>query len=212
MSSNNTTYYSRKASGLCPKCGKPVDRDGRVYHKECQDDKKGYKQFFASIGICPICKKNAIYGNEKSCFECKARVTNWAAEKRKDDKIRMRHNEVARACHARKAKIAAEQGLCHRCFKPLKPGEGYYCRICQNKKNVYQNERRQRITGKPARSLWTELGLCYGCGKPNDNEPKKVCKSCMEKRYKVWHEKSGEDHPWRKAIITGGKKIERICD
>lgn len=67
-------YKSRKESGLCPRCVKPLDRDGH-YCSECLEKEREYrretKKFCKAHGICPVCHKEKLYGDEKQCILCK---------------------------------------------------------------------------------------------------------------------------------------------
>lgn len=71
-------YKSRKESGLCPRCGKPLDRNGH-YCSECLEKEREYrsetKKFCKENGICPVCHKEKLYGDEKQCILC--REYNW---------------------------------------------------------------------------------------------------------------------------------------
>ena len=67
-------YKSRKESGLCPRCGKPLDRNGH-YCSECLEKEREYrsetKKFCKENGICPVCHKEKLYGDEKQCILCR---------------------------------------------------------------------------------------------------------------------------------------------
>lgn len=69
-------YEERKASNLCVLCGKPLDREGVVCtacnSKRTAYGRELYKKLQA-VGVCPRCGKNLLYGDEKSCVECRAK-------------------------------------------------------------------------------------------------------------------------------------------
>lgn len=78
-------YEVRKASNLCVLCGKPLDREGVVCtacnSKRTAYGRELYKKLQA-VGVCPRCGKNLLYGDEKSCVECKAKSAEAASKKR----------------------------------------------------------------------------------------------------------------------------------
>lgn len=122
------------------------------------------REFFLSIGICPICRKNKLFGDERSCPECKVKQIplNQAYYQ-----LHGNNNEAIRKRYAeRKA-----QGICTRCGKrkaqPLKAK----CGICQAKENA-------RNTNKTYYDRISK-GLCALCGHPSDG--KVYCESCREK-------------------------------
>lgn len=81
-------YEERKASNLCVLCGKPLDREGVVCtacnSKRTAYGRELYKKLQA-VGICPRCGKNLLYGDEKSCVECRAKSAEAASKKRAAD-------------------------------------------------------------------------------------------------------------------------------
>lgn len=72
----NKTHERRKESGLCVQCGKPLDRDG-VYCKTCceknNEESRLTRAYYIKRGVCPMCRKNYIFGDEKRCPECSAK-------------------------------------------------------------------------------------------------------------------------------------------
>lgn len=81
-------YEVRKASNLCVLCGKPLDREGVVCtacnSKRTAYGRELYKKLQA-VGVCPRCGKNLLYGDEKSCIECRAKSAEAASKKRAAD-------------------------------------------------------------------------------------------------------------------------------
>ena len=67
-------YKNRKDNGLCPRCGKILDREGH-YCSECLEKVNEYKrenrEFYRENGICPVCGKEGNDG--KFCKECGAK-------------------------------------------------------------------------------------------------------------------------------------------
>jgi predicted amidophosphoribosyltransferase len=81
-------YEERKASKLCVLCGKPLDREGVVCtacnSKRTAYGRELYKKLQA-VGVCPRCGKNLLYGDEKSCVECRAKSAETMSKIRATD-------------------------------------------------------------------------------------------------------------------------------
>lgn len=75
-------YYQKKELGLCPRCGKK-NTSGYTYCSECREDQKKRRLAYINSRICPICKQEKLFGNEKSCILCKAKMANDKARKRR---------------------------------------------------------------------------------------------------------------------------------
>lgn len=62
-------YEERKASNLCTRCGKPLDRQGTLC-TACKDKHTAYSRDIykklQAVGVCPRCGKNLLYGDEKA--------------------------------------------------------------------------------------------------------------------------------------------------
>ena len=78
----------RRMNGLCQRCGKPLDREGALC-KKCLKEQNQYKKdtrdWLLDHKICPRCGKNDLFGDEKSCPECKAREAGYAMKSREGD-------------------------------------------------------------------------------------------------------------------------------
>lgn len=72
ISPQKKLYNYRRENGLCPKCGKPLDRKG-FYCEECREKQTAYsretREFCKQFKICPECRKNKLAGDEKICPE-----------------------------------------------------------------------------------------------------------------------------------------------
>lgn len=196
-------------ASLCPDCGGKRD-DGYIYCSKCRNKRTEYRHFLEAHRICPKCKREMLYGNEKNCVMCRANAAQYAYDRRhRDERIKAYYNEVARKSHEKRAQKLLEDGKCVYCGKrQVKNVGGRCCSICLTRRNAHQRRKLSELTGRPDRSLWVEIGLCYRCGKPNDNAPKKVCKSCIERssgRNFDGHRKT--DH-WDKANNLIFKKVK----
>lgn len=177
----------RKEQGLCLKCGKPIDRHG-TFCTDCRKvintDAYEIRHWYQDHGICPRCRKNDLFGDEKVCLECGAKeygITMRSRERLGKEHYNNRHNEWARKEHKRRI----EQGICTRCGK-RKVDSGYKtCGICRTKDN---RTRKIRLGEKPNRSERYKQGLCYFC----DNPVKGGYKVC-EKHYHMNLQKLDND-------------------
>lgn len=176
----------RKEQGLCIYCGNPIDTEG----SRCTECKKKFnnarnkdRKFLQSIGICPRCQKNKLYGDEKQCPECSAKGYSLAMKSRErlgKEHYNKNHAEWSKKEHHRRI----EQGICTRCGK-CKADYGFKtCGICRDKERKYKCVK----YGKPDRSERYKQGLCYFCDNPIKNGYK-VC----EKHYQMNVEKANSN-------------------
>lgn len=170
-------YIRRKTSGLCPRCGRPLDRKGH-YCSICAEKVRVYqyntRKWCREHGICTECHVNHVVNGEKTCAECKIKKAIYRAKnpipKEKYEKI-LADNRIRSKIRfdERKAK-----GLCVACGRNMAAPGRTRCPICLEK-----NARvRRKIVDK--RKLWLENGLCYKCGKPVYKHFK-LCKDCYDK-------------------------------
>lgn len=170
-------YYRRKEAGLCVNCGKPLDIAG-VKCSKCRDrankDRRELISWYKENGICPICRKNNLFGNEKECIECSAkryakRMTcyNLNPEKFKEkDRIEQKKIREKRAAN----------GLCVYCGK-VKSDENFKtCTKCRNKQKIKKRIRDAKKNYKlDIKREWVMNGKCWFCGEPVYNHSK-LCK------------------------------------
>lgn len=162
----NTTYYRRKEQGLCVACGKELDRAGLKCFDCLQKSNKADRDTYHWLqenSICPVCRKNRLMNNEKSCLECRARKTN-------NNAIRMNRNE-----QELRKKIAIRDsnkytkrkslGLCVACGKD-NDSEFAVCKECRIKRNGRRKRKNINQTGLSLRKERIVKGLCYWCGEP----------------------------------------------
>lgn len=169
------------------KCGKQLDRYG-AYCVDCRkvinNNVFEERHWYQRHGICPRCRKNDLFGDEKVCPECSAKgyVNTMRSRERLGKKhYNNKHNEWARKEHQRRI----EQGICTRCGK-RKADNGYKtCGICREKDN---STRKIRLGEKPDRNERYKQGLCYFC----DNKVKDGYKVC-EKHYQMNIQKLSHD-------------------
>lgn len=111
------------------------------------------RAFYLSVGLCSRCGKYRLFGDEKQCPECRAKIANDQTRHRKKNResVNSNNREFMRNLRSRRK----EQGLCPECGR--KPSGGYItCGICRYKK-------RNGYVLQPDRY---ELGLCRFCDNP----------------------------------------------
>ena len=93
---SHNCYKRRKDNGLCPRCGKPLDRIGH-YCTNCLKKSNEYsrevREWCKQNGICPECKKNKLFGDEHICPECLARKAMYRTNNPTSDEKRKENNE-----------------------------------------------------------------------------------------------------------------------
>ena len=121
---------------------------------------------YIKLGICPGCRQNMLFGDERSCPECKAKYYAYQMGVDKEHKNKI-HKEWSRRTHAEMIK----KGICTRCRKRKADGGFKTCGVCREKKNRKYFEKN---FGRPERSARPSMGICYFCNNPI-KEGYKVC-------------------------------------
>lgn len=136
------------------------------------------KHYYKRIGICPYCRRNKLFGEEKSCPECRAKATELSSKR---DKIRYNKNHAdwsRKVYQERKLK-----GICVRCGK-RKANKGYVrCEYCRIKDEAARQIRDYHLSRY-------ERGLCRWCDNPIENGYK-VCE---------YHHQMNIDKARKKAV------------
>lgn len=137
--SSKKLYEKRKSEGLCIRCGNERTSISKTYCKECLIKKRTYERearaFFKNIGICPICRKNKLFGDEKSCLECRAKRIQ-------KKNITEEYLESRRKKQREKHRYCVENGICTRCHKRKAVYNRKKCEICLEYDRVKQALRR----------------------------------------------------------------------
>lgn len=189
-------YKKRKDNGLCPTCGKPIDREGH-YCKSCAEKHTEYtretRNFYRENGLCTVCGKEKVFGDEKRCPECRAKCTNRI--KLTSEQIKRyytQHNEYQKSLYEQRK----EQGICTRCGKRKAIVGKTQCGICLQKEA--ERKRRKSYDKVNIREYRLNNRLCFNCGSPLDSN-KKICLKCLEEATE--HGKmarNNKSHWWRK--------------
>ena len=202
---NKRHYYNRKNNGLCPRCGKPLDREGH-YCSECLEKVRKYRienrKFFVENNICTVCGKEKVPNGERICPECRAKN---AERKHITDEQRARYNKNVRKKQNLLYKQRSEMGICTRCGKRKAMFGKKKCGICLQKD---ADIHRKKYLNKPnIKEYRKENHLCYFCGEPIDTTEKNICSSCQDKFKKLSKGRSNANEYWRKdnRIVFGGK-------
>lgn len=132
-------YRNRKKNGLCPTCGATLDRKGHYcsacLHKRNEEQREARK-YYLSIGVCPVCKKEKLVGDEKQCITCRLKAKEYREKHVYPNQKQYadRHKTYLKELY----KVRAEKGICTRCGKrKAEPGKKK-CAICQYKENEYK--------------------------------------------------------------------------
>lgn len=100
---------------------------------------KEERVFYQSIGLCPICHKEKLWGDEKMCPECRAKQVNAVDIWRKRTGYKPNN---ARRNELRHTRI--EQGICIRCGKK-QATNGQMCLMCAKKQYEYKKQYLMRL-------------------------------------------------------------------
>lgn len=119
------------------------------------------RAFYVSLGLCPRCGKNKLFGDEKNCPECSAKAQECKEryEIEHSEKVKENTNAYHRSVYRQRK----EAGLCVRCGKRNPLYNDLRCGICKEKMDLRRQERRVR-NGKLTCKERLEQGLCYFCG------------------------------------------------
>lgn len=205
---NQRNYYKHKENGECPRCGKPLDRDG-YYCLKCLEKVRMYRRenrnFYRENNICTNCGKVKVPKGERICPECRANREN----KRKPltEQQRAQYNKAFRWQQKILYQQRKEQGICTRCGKRKAILGKKKCGICLQKDAEFH---RLKYMDKPnVREYRGNNHLCYYCGNPIDLKMGKICSSCLEKCRQNGKAASHKNDYWKmdnKAIFGEGRQ------
>lgn len=204
-------YRNRKDNGLCPRCGKPLDREGH-YCSECLEKVRKYhnenREFYIENHLCTECGKNKVPDRERICPECRAKRQKIRKPLTEDQKTRYR--EHFRKQQKSLYKERSDAGICTRCGKrKAMPGKKK-CGICLAKDaEIHKLKYAERPSIREHRK---EHHLCYFCGNPIDLPSRNICSSCLEHFRAIAAEKEHDNKYWRcenKIIFCGETQSKR---
>lgn len=165
-----------KENGLCKTCRKPLDRSG-MYCSSCLEKARmkdrAKRQECRENHICTECHKNIVFGSDKICFECRAKMQYYRKPPSSESKEKFK--AYSRNLYAeRKA-----QGICTRCGKrKAAPGKAK-CFVCLEK-DARSKREKYVAKGTNANKERIANGICLKCGINKADSPSKWCKECQE--------------------------------
>ncbi len=175
---NAKHYRNRKDNGLCPRCGKMLYREGH-YCSECLEKNNEYHKqnriFYKQHHICTNCGKEIVFGNDKTCPECRAK--RYIGRKSLTDEQKNLYGERFKKQQKALYQKRKEQGICTRCGKRKVISGKAKCGVCLEK-----DAKLHRKIGI-SRSERPHYGLCYNCVLPLDRIGG-LCNKCAEARSK----------------------------
>lgn len=170
-------YRNRRGNNLCPRCGAELDREGH-YCRRCRDKANEYQRenraFYISVRVCPYCRKETLFGEERQCIECREKA--YARRKPYTEEQRERYNNRFRSQQRSLYRERAEKGICTRCGK-RKPIKGKKkCKPCL----IYDANKHKK---PPKEQKKKPEGICYFC-----NNPVMTGKTICENHFSVFSE------------------------
>lgn len=136
ISPQKKLYNYRRKNGLCPKCGKFLDRNG-FYCEECKEKHTTYqretRELCRRLRVCPECRKNKLTGDEKICPECLAKKAEYRASHPISNKKRKENNEAFKRYSRNLYAERKKAGICVRCGKAKAVQGKTKCLMCQSK-------------------------------------------------------------------------------
>ena len=204
------TYLRRKQMGLCVLCGGVIEteRIGKTTCLTCIKKNAEYKReskaFAKSMGICPRCQKNKLFGTEKNCLECRAKNQDRRQKQREKnpdkESIYLQHAHENRLVRYQQRK---EQHLCVTCGKPLRKSDTTHsncdsCRLKVRSKHVISVKPRSEYK----QAIWSAQGLCTMCGAERYGKHG-LCKY----HYDILKLNGGKNEEWKKDNEIAFKKI-----
>lgn len=141
-------YYHHKENGLCVRCGKKNDRE-RTLCSQCREkatiQQRQVKEWYRENGICPDCRQEKLYGQEKICILCKAKLYEAKQKHKPTEEQQMKYRNNFKEQQRNLYKLRTEQGVCTRCGKFKAAFGKKKCEICLEKDRLAQIKRRERL-------------------------------------------------------------------
>ena len=175
MSADKRMYHRRKENGLCTECGKPLDNT-YVMCDACRNkvnvERTELRKWYQQNGVCPRCRKEKLYGDEKQCLSCNEKAYVKIVPNRNREHYNETHREWSRRTHHE----AIEKGICTRCRKRKADHGRKTCGICREKERT-RSRLKSNVIPTAERA---EMGLCYYCCEPV-KPGYKVCPKCYDR-------------------------------
>lgn len=149
MHRSTKVHHRRIEKGLCPNCGKSND-SGMYYCDSCRDVKnenqRELRRCYVKNRVCPQCRKNSLFGDEKMCPECLAYHAEKNMQYYRENggrKNKDEHNKNVRSLY----QYRKENHLCTRCGVKIYSSKSK-CQKCLDKDAEKHRMKRMEIEGK----------------------------------------------------------------
>ena len=128
-------YYEQlKTENRCVNCGRKLE-EGRLGKTTCESCAVKHREyvsesvlFFSKYNICPRCGTNKLFGDEKNCPECRAKLWEYGIKYREEHPEFVEQKKATDK--ARKANREA-LGLCVQCGKAKEDNGLKTCEKCR---------------------------------------------------------------------------------
>lgn len=136
-------YQSLKNKGICVDCGKEKTEEGRIRCQSClnrrSSERRKERLFYIEMGICPVCRKNKIYGDETVCLECKEKKSAY------NHQYHETHKKDVDGYHKELYERRKVERICYQCGKRKAAYGRVRCEICLKKNAESASKRRMRL-------------------------------------------------------------------
>lgn len=205
---NHAKYQKRKAANLCVTCRKPLTAEdaGHAHCAKCREslreNSRLNREFWKKLGLCSRCGKNAVYGTDRMCFECRAKEANRYSE----GKIRKTYQEQ-REARLKRYRQRKSEGLCVLCGNPIDDKKHTFCQKCRLKRREKDRVRRGYYIREDRKERY-KSGLCYRCDNPIV-PGYRLCEKHLAINREITRKLNNSEHIWRKhPLILGRGKYE----
>lgn len=127
-------YADRKLRGVCVRCGKDRGNSTNLMCDGCNGYYKANYLFYIQHKICPSCKSEKLWGDEKYCLNCRDKILTRTEKRRKEkpEQIRMTNKEYYHKRH----EYLLKSGICVRCGKAKATPNYKTCALCRHKESM----------------------------------------------------------------------------
>lgn len=150
-------------------------------YKRCYNRERA--AFLKEHGMCAWCGKEKALEDRRLCWDCAEKSAEYSAKRLRrmtPDEKRVRNAKRNEQARDRRQKLRAA-GLCTSCGKRKPAEDKAQCKLCRNRYNIKEQERRRRS----GRISFDERGngvYCLRCCKPVETKGEKFCASCYAKQ------------------------------
>lgn len=128
------TYTEMRKKGMCVRC--KDSSEGKALCPKCAEAESKYAKtvrlMYLELGICPVCKRNPLTEDGKSCLPCKEK--HREAMKRMRGEEKEAYQAKMRVYLKQRRERLKEKGLCVVCGKAEASERYYTCDACRLKR------------------------------------------------------------------------------